>query len=301
MKIYIIPIDDKYRPELFLPQTRINRVIGHYSVEDDFYNYIINKKDILTDNIDEADYYYLPIYWIKYGKINKWFKNKEDIDYINNITNGLNKNKIFIINSHELSFVNFDVIKDFIIFSGGYLNNRNYYKMIDIPILTKNNSDISNEKEYKYSFMGSLRTNSIRIGLYEKYKDNNNFIFELPNFRKFKNSDEENQNINDYFNLISKSYISLCPSGFYENTIRLYESMKMGTVPLIITKKDIRPFKEFINWDEFSIYINDISDIDKLDYSKEELILMGEKAKTIYYNELDYNKWCKYVIGYLIG
>lgn len=298
MKFYIIPIDDKYRPDLFVPPTRINRVIGNYTMEDDFYNYIINKKDILTENIEEADYYYLPIYWTKYGKKNKWFKNQNDIDYIENQIKGLNKNKIFIINSYELSYINFDVIKDFIIFSGGYLNNRKYYKIIDIPILTKNDSDVSNDKEYMYSFMGSLNTNPTRFRLYEKYKNNENFNFVIPDFRKIKNSDEENENIKNYFNNISKSYISLCPSGVYENTIRLYESMKMGVVPLIITKYDIRPFKDFIKWDEFSIYINDINDIEKLNYSKEELISMSEKGKTIYYNELDYNKWCKYVIGY---
>jgi hypothetical protein len=58
-----------------------------------------------------------------------------------------------------------------------------------------------------------------------------------------------------YFNICLRSRFLLCPRGAGPNSIRLFESMKMGIAPVIIADAWIRP--EGIDWDSFAIFIRE--------------------------------------------
>jgi hypothetical protein len=61
---------------------------------------------------------------------------------------------------------------------------------------------------------------------------------------------------------------------------------------------DVRPFKQFIPWDDISYYAATIDDLENLlqNLDKNEAIKKGRLARSFWKNELYYQKWCKYVI-----
>lgn len=59
----------------------------------------------------------------------------------------------------------------------------------------------------------------------------------------------------------------------------------------------MRPFKDRIDWDEISFYVKNVEELDDLfTIDKGRLLEMGLRAKDVYYNKLNYGKWCRYVI-----
>ena len=102
---------------------------------------------------------------------------------------------------------------------------------------------------------------------------------------------------------VLQSYLTLCPRGSGINSYRFFESMQLSTVPIYIGNKDCRPFRDAIKWDEISFKCETVDELVKLltnlRSQKDMLLEMGKKAKTIFDNELDFQKWEKYVIEIL--
>jgi hypothetical protein len=67
----------------------------------------------------------------------------------------------------------------------------------------------------------------------------------------------------EYNTVLSDSVFSLCPEGTGPNTIRLWESMAIGSIPVLFENDWIRPNIEGYNWDDFSVTIstNDLNNI----------------------------------------
>ena len=67
-----------------------------------------------------------------------------------------------------------------------------------------------------------------------------------------------------YVELTNRSIFSLCPRGTGVGTIRLFEVMSMGSIPVIISDDYVCPMSNKLNWDEFSIRVPE-SDIHKIE------------------------------------
>src|SRR5471030_3107737 len=101
------------------------------------------------------------------------------------------------------------------------------------------------------------------------------------------------------FNLRTmESYVALSPRGTSCNSFRFFEAMQLGTAPCLIGDVDVRPFKNFIPWDEISYYASTVDELENLlvNLDKNEAIEKGKKARQYWKNELFYQKWCKYII-----
>jgi len=295
MKIYILPIKEKFQPK-----SQRNRFPKHnkdFGVEQDFYNYLL-KGDMLVNNPQEADWHYVPVFWTRWH-VNHDFGEKglgELQEEINRVI--LNGEKTFTI----CQYANGPLVdlKKTKLFLSSRMNSNGF----DIPLLSTSHKKMKVNKKYLASFIGKFDAHSIRQEIADLLKDRKDIsIIDIgKNKRSIWNRVFPNRYTYTFVKNILQSYISLCPRGYGGDSFRSYESMQLGVVPFFIGDIDTRPFKRFINWDEISFYTDNADDVAKIINSvgKEELILMGEKSKKVYEEKLAYGKWCPFVIKELL-
>ena len=56
-----------------------------------------------------------------------------------------------------------------------------------------------------------------------------------------------------YIQTLSESKFSLCPSGSGSNSIRLWESLSYGSIPVILSDGYVLPKLKKVNWEDFVI------------------------------------------------
>jgi hypothetical protein len=131
------------------------------------------------------------------------------------------------------------------------------------------------EKQYLCSFVGGYNRwypYDTREQLYQLLKDNDEVYFKLKNSWFFNNIvykkqirkqtlsecevDLEDFETLEYNTVLSDSVFSLCPEGTGPNTIRLWESMAVGSIPVLFENDWIRPNIEGYAWDDFSVTIS---------------------------------------------
>lgn len=290
MKILIIDLPEHIKyPTLSYELNEYYKIQGNYTMEDDFNNFLIENNHLITNNKEDADWFYLPVNWCK-------LKSKPH-DYpieliIKDIISNYDFYKIFTIISGSISQIEqIYGFENILTFNSGYDGYHNNY--VDIPLLSPELSNETTDKKYLISFIGSLDTNrEYRKNMYNHYKNDERFLIK-------KTITIHNKEYN-FERLIQESYLSLCPKGYYSHTYRFFQSLQLGTVPLLFSNTDNRPFKDYINWDEISFFAKNYEEIEKiLKTPKTTLIEMGEKGKTIYYDKLNHNKWCSLVIKIL--
>jgi hypothetical protein len=82
-------------------------------------------------------------------------------------------------------------------------------------------------------------------------KDSSEIIIKMKGW----NPSVSNVDLNSFIELAVKSKFCLCPRGYGLNSFRLYEAMQLGCVPVIITDEPYLPWKDELNWNEFSVLI----------------------------------------------
>jgi hypothetical protein len=133
------------------------------------------------------------------------------------------------------------------------------------------------EKQYLCSFIGANNKwypSDIRDQLYQLLKDNDEVYLKLKNSWFYNNivykkqikkqalseydaSLEEVETF-EYNAVLSDSVFSLCPEGTGPNTIRLWESMAIGSIPVLFENDWVRPNIEGYHWDDFSVTISKV-------------------------------------------
>jgi hypothetical protein len=138
------------------------------------------------------------------------------------------------------------------------------------------------EKKYLCSFIGAHNKwypSDIREQLYQTLKDNDEVYIKVKDVWFFNNAVYKKQikkqtlseyevsleevETFEYNTILSDSVFSLCPEGTGLNTIRLWESMAIGSIPVLFENDWIRPNIEGYNWDDFSVTIstNDLNNV----------------------------------------
>jgi hypothetical protein len=294
MRIYILPA-----PPLLQPKKQIHQYPSHnkdYGVEQDFHTWLKKQKGILVDDPTEADWHYLPVYWTRWH-INHHFAAKGE---------GLAELQA------EVDKIISDDKKTFTItqFDGGTLINtgkatiftaaRTVNAGIDIPILCSphRRPPVVVQKKYLATFNGSFDTHPVRIEMKNKFEGSPEVIVggTLPTRFYKRWFWAKSYNLNTM-----ASYIALCPRGTSCNSFRFFEALQFGVAPCLIGDRDVRPFKDFIPWDELSYYVSNVDELDLLlkNLDKAEALEKGQRAREYWKKELYYQHWCKYVIGEL--
>lgn len=146
----------------------------------------------------------------------------------------------------------------------------------------KNVNFIKNNRKILYSFMGGYTPcylTNIRKKIFEMNHPKNTFIksknnwhfdnivykYQVQNIKLTKNDIQSDINGTRLYNeLLLKSRYSLCPSGTGPNSIRLWESLAVGTIPIILADTlDLPPHplwkKSIIRLEE-----KDLNDLNKI-------------------------------------
>lgn len=112
------------------------------------------------------------------------------------------------------------------------------------------------------SFVGS-NTHPIRMKMVEACKTSTNIVMYIKD-RPFTIGNSE---FETFINATLNSKFALCPRGYGLNSFRLYEAMQLQTIPVIITNDRYLPWEDELNWEEFSVFIDE----DQIPYIPEVL------------------------------
>lgn len=146
-------------------------------------------------------------------------------------------------------------------------------------------SKMKDNRSKLFSFMGSTKTHDIRRGLtilYPQYCYDSGFMWGLD--PRIPNKKELNDK---YIEMLGDSEFSLCPRGTGISSVRLFESMAMGSIPVIIADGYKLPLQNVIDWNGISIQVrqNQISKIGQVlqqNYGKDRLEEMRAKMLAVY-------------------
>lgn len=159
-----------------------------------------------------------------------------------------------------------------------------YLEQISLNPYVEYSPNRSVEKQFLFSFMGACRTYPpVRDKIVELYQGNEN-ICDTKNSNSWELNDADRDvYFKKYAEILVQSKFILCPRGIGPSSYRLFESMKLGIAPVIISDEWI-PIKG-IDWESCSIRIpeKDVDQIENILKSKEnECAELGANARKNY-------------------
>ncbi len=138
---------------------------------------------------------------------------------------------------------------------------------------------------YLFSFMGSTRTAPVRREVARLSHPRSSFLNTAADYERALNHQMPAHESRDYYRRyaehIRTSKFVLCPRGLSVSSLRLFETMEMGRVPVIISD-DWKPAAGPC-WEKFSLRVaeKDVAQIPRLLEEREaDAVTMGELART---------------------
>jgi len=180
----------------------------------------------------------------------------------------------------------------------------------------KDEDFLTRERKYLYSFQGAynpqIYISAIRNVIFDMdhpqdcyIKKTNGWFFESDVYGKNPNLTKEKKETSFYNNLLLNSRYSLCPSGSGPNSIRFWESLAIGTIPILLS--DTLELPEHELWKD-AIIIHPESEIKQLipnvlsKISKEREMQMRKNCISIYNTfKNTYKPLTPYIIHYCCG
>lgn len=137
---------------------------------------------------------------------------------------------------------------------------------------------------YLFSFMGSIRNAPVRRKLATLTHPRGFFQNTTEDFDRILHRKMERRERLDYdrryAELTKASKFVLCPRGLSVSSIRLFETMRMGRVPVVLSDEWMPPAGP--RWEKFSIRVNESEFIQiprLLEQREPEAVAMGELAR----------------------
>lgn len=282
MKIYVLPVPDRFRPEA--AAFKYPKHNDDYGVEQDFHKYLLKEDALTVQSPDNADWHYLPVYWTRWH-LNHDFA-KSGVEELREEVSGavIDAAKTFTVCQYDDGpVVKLGKTKVF-------LASRKGGDGIDIPLLSSPHKRpfFTPSKKYLASFSGRLSTHPLRGEMAGRLSGRGDVCIVVT--RKLGSR--------HFVKLMLKSHVALCPRGYGGGSFRFFEAMQLGVVPFLLGDIDTRPFKKFIDWDEVSFYSASGAGVAEVldSVSVETLLEMGKKAARLWEEDMVYQRWCKYVI-----
>jgi hypothetical protein len=251
-------------------------------LEEYFCDYFI--KNCLNE---ENDRYYLPIFWTNIY-LKNWLHNYKN-PMLQCFLNTLPKDKkYFTVCQHDDAPSENIEHLDIKVFSAG----GNYPKGMPIPLICSPicKDNIIKNKEILCSFVGSL-THDVRRKFIETYKNDNDFYISSKDWNYGINQEQ----LNLFSNITSKSYFTICARGYGKQSFRFYETLQLRSIPVYVYDNEpYLPFSDIIDYNSFSIILN-IKDIEKLKEIIDNISIqkrneMIEKGWEVYNNFFTFDK-----------
>lgn len=244
-----------------------------------FEEWFYQNYSIQTDTVER---YYLPVWWTAYLKNNNYAQDKESIIRLQNVINGLPKDRKYwsCCQYDDGPIVDLSGI-DIKMFS--MAGEPNHYTL---PLICHPHSFRypTEKRDIFCSFIGRM-THPLRIQLLGA-------VSKVRNDHKDYYISSYPHPTSEYCRILSKSVFSLCPRGYSANSFRIMESMQYGAIPVWISDKFLIPHK--IDFEEFGVLIkpDEIYRIDKIlnGFSDMEIYEKHEAVKHYYENYYTFKK-----------
>ena len=140
--------------------------------------------------------------------------------------------------------------------------------------------DFSNDRKYLYNFIGA-RTHRIRTAIFRMKHPSDTYLKDTTGYHAWQMTEEQKRGYEiEYFAVMQNSFFVLTPRGVGPCTYRLFETLQLGRVPVIISDSWLKVPN--IDWEKFSITIPEskISTIPSvLNDLKGEAVEMGRIAR----------------------
>ena len=258
----------------------------HIKTEETIRNLLIRDSELVSD-----EYEYMPYplaHWINTIGVPK---TQKIIDSLNT-----DKKRIFVCQHIRVDRLKFN--KSDIVFTPHSSTKDSF---ITIPHYAVNvDTSLSREKRsIDFSFLGSTSTHTVRKRLVSMYNTCYDSGVHWGLDKNLKGDFTKN-----YISLLGNSNFSICPRGTGISSVRLFESMSMGSIPIIVADNYGLPLSDIIDWDKITISVkeNDISNMKSIvgSYSKECVFEMRNKLIETYYTYFSNDKLHKTIIETLI-
>jgi len=143
-------------------------------------------------------------------------------------------------------------------------------EIIPMPYINTFEFSVS-KKQILVSFVGSITHNCREIIKQRIHNDNIIFRDTYHITSDFFSSNSKSLQEQEYRDVLSKSRFSLCPRGSNPNSVRFWESLAAGAIPILISDNYKLPDWD---WDNTIVRLNE-PDLNSLDYNSLENILLN--------------------------
>jgi hypothetical protein len=138
--------------------------------------------------------------------------------------------------------------------------------------------------KFQISFQGSLQTHPVRLKILDALKQFDSFHFEPTGFwAKIVEKDELRRS---YLNSIEDSQFVLCPRGVGLNSIRFFETLRFGRIPVLLADDTKLPLDWLIKYENFVVFVPEAAILDARKHvdewlSSHNLVLASQQARYI--------------------
>jgi len=258
---------------------------GDY-LEEYFYKFYIKNKQAF----DNTGFTYIPIFWTNV------YINNENRHLIQQYLDALPSAKYFTVSQHDDAVAEM-LPADTISFEAGGNRDGVPIPLICSPLRTENTGNIN--KDIFCSFVGSVIAGSLREHIYHQLASDSEIYFSPQHWT----NQVQPSRLAEFINVTKRSKFSLCPRGYGAQSFRIYETIQLGSVPVIIYDKEWFPFSHKINWSDFCVLIH----ISELNILKQRLKNITTKqynnmlmqGKNVYNNFFTLESMSKQILTYL--
>ena len=253
-----------------------------------FYRYIetLYSESKITQELYDS---YIPVFWTEL-QIAHGFENIKD--RLQSVIDKLQKDKTyFTIVQHDDGIL-IHMPNNVIVFGMGGIG--------DIPLpLTYDNTELfeeykNNNKTVFCSFVGSLTHPCREIMLSVMNKPD--VVLITNNWTNRVEKDKQQL----FLQTTSKSRFTLAPRGYGKTSFRMYEALRLNSIPVYIYDDEWLPYKEVLDWSKLAVLVH-INHIDTL-YNRLKEITDDQITEMIdYYHSVEhyftYDGMCEYVLN----
>lgn len=124
--------------------------------------------------------------------------------------------------------------------------------VLPFPHVQKHGTDPAFKKDILYSLIG-LRSHWTRAKLFEMTHPAHCIIKERKNFYFWLDQKSQHYFSNEYMDVLSRSRFALCPRGTGPSTIRFWEALQAGAIPVLIADDMSLPAE--VDWDSVIVRV----------------------------------------------
>ena len=153
------------------------------------------------------------------------------------------------------------------LFTPHALKDKDYDGITVLPIahFPVNGADPAENKDILYSFVGNSWTHPTRGQIANLPRPDDVCIIIRKQYHFFMRPEDRTKNQEEYKDILARSRYALCPRGTGPSTVRFWESLQAGAIPVLFSPEFWLPEAGF-DWDTATIRLtpNDIPHIDSI-------------------------------------